>query len=50
MKNPVDFYREMDEDELFNAEIIRLNHLEADMLAKRGLKVKKPMWDYPMAS
>ncbi len=49
-KMPLDFYREMEEEDFFNAEIIRLNHLEAEMLAKKGLKVKIPMWDYPMAS
>ncbi len=46
----MEFYREMEEEDFFNAEIIRLNHLEVEMLAKKGLKVKVPMWDYPMAS
>lgn len=49
-KMPLEFYREMEDEDFFNAEIIRLNHLEAELLAKKGLKVKIPMWDYPMAS
>jgi hypothetical protein len=49
MKMPVEFYREMDDDFL-SAEIIRLNHREVEMLAKKGVRIKVPMWDYPMAS
>ncbi len=47
---PMQFYREMDEEFDFDAEIIRQNHLEAQLLAKKGVRVKMPPWKGLMAS
>ncbi len=47
---PMDFYREMDDEIDMEFEIIRQNHLEAEMLSKKGVRVKKPYWSGPMAS
>ena len=41
---------EFEEDIDFDAELIYQNHKAADMLAKRGYKVKKPVWNGLMAS
>ncbi len=40
----------MDEEFDFDAEIIRHNHLQVEMLAKKGVKVKMPLWKGLMAS
>ena len=34
----------------FNEEIIIKNHKTAEMLSKKGYKVKKPLWDGLIAS
>lgn len=47
---PFQFAREMEDDFDFDAEIIRRNHLQAEMLAKKGVKVKMPLWKGLMAS
>jgi len=50
MKQPIEFLQEMEGDFDFDAEIIRQNHLEAQMLSKKGVKVKMPAWRGLMAS
>lgn len=39
-----------EEGDFLDAELIRRNHMEAALLAKKGVKVKRPMWDGPIAS
>lgn len=45
-------FGEIEEDiiEEFDAELVSQSHQTADLLAKRGYRVKKPVWNGLMAS
>jgi hypothetical protein len=47
---PMEFLQEIEGEFDFDAEIIRQNHLEAQLLAKKGVKVKMPAFRGLMAS
>jgi len=43
--------RDYSQDEFdLDAEVIKRNHMEADLLSKKGMNIKKPIWSGLIAS